>query len=31
MTDEAELFEYQDKKDLITLGWIHVVFRFRKL
>ncbi|KAJ3045856.1 hypothetical protein HDV00_006120 [Rhizophlyctis rosea] len=22
-TDEVELFEYQDKEDLISLGWIH--------
>lgn len=24
--NEEDIFEFQDKKDLITLGWIHVRF-----
>jgi len=23
--NEEEIFEFQDKQDLITLGWIHVI------
>lgn len=27
--NEEEVFEYQDKHDLLTLGWIHVRENFR--
>lgn len=28
-TNEEEIFDYQDQHNLITLGWIHVSFRFQ--
>lgn len=29
--NEEDIFEFQDKQDLITLGWIHVSYKICKL